>query len=1784
MKKRILSILLVFCIMMSLMPISVFAEEVGAEGSASVQLGTDALSKNVNTATAPTVYFGQNHDNNPAAWRVIGYDGSGVTSAQGDITLLAAGAMGVIPFADIILYNDYAPSNLKTAIDALAAKLTTEENAAVKKRALTSGSYNGENTDCVAGGQVDNAVFWPLSTKEAIAVNNDLRALDPAHPNWVTSSWWLRSPGSKTFYVAIVSSDGSVQYSGASIRKKNNHRTVRPAFNLNLNSVLFASAAVGGKPDGGLTPIPEYSGNEWKLTLLDSSRNFAVTEKTADGYPNDTITLNYSGATTGANEYISAIIADNNGAQYYGRVAQPTAESGTVEIKIPSDIAPGNYTLKVFSEQYNGDYKTDYASNFTDIALTVEKQVEEQFSLTPGGRYYFDLSAMNIPGTANGGNSDGAVSLPDTSLHYVPFTYVGTIEAYKLTSATATTEEYAQQNKYPHSLFVADYAVTHTISWGGLNDEGLIFGKNYASGGVDYTLRAPSVGSISTGSGDSQRGVPQSNEWDTMLNKDSGYIQNWNKMYSWGQDTHSISAPYRAIRGYDSARYWISCNAAGSFPYVGFRPVLEVLNPDTLGPDGLKVVTLDLGGGTLGGSSDAIQIIVKNGSEFTAPASGGLNRPDGNTGSYFMWLGSDGKLYAPGDNVPADVTKLTAQFALSEQFSLKPGDTYYFDLSAMNIPGTANGDLPDSTLHYVPFTYAGTVDAYKLTSEMATTEEYAQREKYPHSLFVADYVVTHTVSWNDLDTASLIFGKDYVAGSVDYTLRAPSVGSSYTGSGDSERGTPKSNEWDKILDKDDGYIKNWGKMLSCGQDTTIRISASFRAVRGWKRSARFWTSYNTSYQTFGFRPVLEVPNPGTLGADGLKAVTLNLGGGKLGGSSDAIHIIVKNGSAFTAPASDGMTRPAGDTGSYFMWLDSNGNSYAPGDSVPADVTELTVQWTAPTYTVTLHANGGTINNGNVTEYTYGVGATLPTADDMTYTGYTFKGWYDNENLTGSPVTAIGGTETGNKEYWAKWEINQYAITFDTNGGSEIAPITQDYGTTITAPADPTRKGYTFKGWDKEIPKTMPAENMTVKAQWEINQYAITFDTNGGSEIAPITQDYGTNITAPANPTRKGYTFKGWDKEIPETMPAENITVKAQWEINQYTIAFDTNGGSEIATITQDYCTEITAPADPTRKGYTFKGWDKEIPKTMPAENITVKAQWKINQYTITFDTNGGSEIAPITQDYGTEITAPDNPTRKGYTFKGWDKEIPETMPAENITVKAQWEINQYTITFDTNGGSEIAPITQDYGTEITAPDNPTREGYTFIGWDKAIPTTMPAENITVTAQWKDSEKPTGEIKINENSWKAFLNNITFGLFFKDTQTVTINAADNSGETVTVEYLLSDKELTKAELDGMTFTVYTAPFGIDPDNEYIIYVRLTDNAGNTDYICSDGIVLDGTSPVITGIKDGKIYCEAQTVTIDEKYVDTVTVNGTEVTLDENNSFTLAPADGEQKIVVTDKAGNTAEMTVTVNDGHTFGEWTSNGDGTHTRQCTVDGCTEGIETDNCTDEDKNHICDICGNIISNHEDANHDHVCDLCGKVISNHEDADKDHVCDHCGKVISNHEDANKDHVCDLCGKTISNHEDASKDHVCDYCGKVFSNHEDADKDHVCDYCGKVITNHIGGKETCRDKAVCEVCGKSYGKLDPKNHTDLKHFPAKAATEDADGNIEYWYCSGCNKYYSDKYGTKEIAKADTVTAKLPKSPPTGDTSNLMLWIALLFISGGVLTGVTVFDKRKRHSVK
>ena len=424
--------------------------------------------------------------------------------------------------------------------------------------------------------------------------------------------------------------------------------------------------------------------------------------------------------------------------------------------------------------------------------------------------------------------------------------------------------------------------------------------------------------------------------------------------------------------------------------------------------------------------------------------------------------------------------------------------------------------------------------------------------------------------------------------------------------------------------------------------------------------------------------------------------------------------------AITQDYASAVTAPATPTREGYTF---NGWDKAVPATMPASDMTFTAQWQVNQYTFTFDSNGGS----EVAAITQDYGTAVTAPANPTREGYTFTGW-DKEIPANMPAT--------NMTFTAQWQVNQYTLTFDSNGGSDVAAITQDYATAVTAPANPTREGYTFTGWDKEIPANMPATNMTFTAQWQVNQYTFTFDSNGGSDVAAITQDYGTAVTAPANPTREGYTFTGWDKEIPANMPATNMTFTAQWQVNQYTLTFDSNGGSDVAAITQDYGTAVTAPANPTCEGYTFAGWDKEIPANMPATNMTFTAQWQVNQYTFTFDSNGGSDVAAITQDYGTAVTAPANPTREGYTFTGWDKEIPANMPATNMTFTAQWQINQYTLTFDSNGGSDVAAITQDYGTAVTAPANPTREGYTFAGWDKEIPANMPATNMTFTAQWQ----------------------------------------------------------------------------------------------------------------------------------------------------------------------------------------------------------------------------------------------------------------------------------------------------------------------------------------------------------------------------------------------------------------------------------------------------------------
>ncbi len=1461
MKKRILSILLLFCMVLTLLPTTAFASNDGAKA---IQLGTSGISGYDSTNNSyDYIHFGT-WDNSTVKWRVLDTKTNMPNAREEDgffllsDALLGTGEYGGVEFDYTTPYfNDWKGSRAQDwCNDFYSRSLSITEQKAVlatSKSDALYGMYYAASDNILDG----DKVFF-LSAEEAENAAYGFTDDNARIANYGDSAyvWWLRSPRRMN-----PDSAGTVNEKGAVIGEwVGQTNAARPAFNLKPDSVLLVSAAVGGKGTAdGMFKIPEYSGDEWKLTLLDDTRTFRVTETTAAGKPGGTVTLNFSGPRTGQNEYISAIIEGKNGATHYGRIMKPTAADRQLSFTLPHDLASGNYKLHVFSEQYNGDYQTDYASRFQTVALTVEEAATEQFALTPGGTYYFDLSGENIPGTIND-------DLPDKSMHYVPFTYAGAVNAYKLTSAMATTEEYAQQYKYDHSLFIADHAVTHTVSWDDLNTKSLIFGKDYVAGGVDYTLRAPSVGSDYTGSDESQRGVPQSNEWDTMLNKNSGYIQNWNGMYSWGQDTVSVDASDRAVRGYISARFWNFSYASYSYPIVGFRPVLEVPKPDTLGSDGLKVVTLDLGGGKLGNSSEDIQIIVKTGSEFTAPASGGLTRPDGDTCSYFMWLGSNGKLYAPGDNVPADVTKLTAQFALSEQFSLKLGGTYYFDLSAMGIPGTVNTgnedgavSLPDTSLHYVPFTYAGTIEAYKLTSAMVTTEEYAQQNKYAHSLFVADYAVTHTISWGGLNDEGLIFGKNYASGGVDYTLRAPSVGSNYTGSGNSERGVPQSNEWDTMLNKDSGYIQNWNEMYSWGQDT-VSVDASLRAIRGYT-SARYWssTTATNSYPDVGFRPVLEVLNPDTLGPGGLKVVTLDLGGGKLGGSSEDIQIIVKNGESFTAPASDGLTRPDGDTGSSFMWLGSDGKLYEPGDNVSADVTKLTAQFDeqftltiGDTYWFDLSGVGipGTANSSlpdtslHYVPFTYAgtVDAYKLTSEMVTTEEYAQKNEYVHslfvadyvvthtvgwDNLDGAslifgkgyaagsvdymlraPSTGSDGTGSGNSRRGTP-QSNEWDRILDKDDGyikncGEVLSWGQDTASSLLA--NRARRGYNSARnwsdwnatWSRPVIGFRPVlEVLNPDTLSSDGLKAVTLDLGGGklggsSDNIQIIVKNGSEFTAPASDgltrpdgdTGSYFMWFGSDGNLyapGESVSADVTKLTAQFEPGIYTVTITTDtlpdgkvGEAYSQTLSADGTTPITWSVEngdwPT--GLSLNKDTGEISGTPTAagtSTFTVKATNSAGsdtkelsititkaapaEYIVRFNANGGggtmADVTGVSGSYTLPSCGFTEP--EGKQFKGWSTSADGSVisgttyeVSSDTTFYAIWESKEYSIIV-TDGkatigaGSEISKAAQ--GTTITLTANAAPDGKVFDKWvvESGNTTLEDANSETTTFIMPDSE-------------------------------------------------------------------------------------------------------------------------------------------------------------------------------------------------------------------------------------------------------------------------------------------------------------------------------------------------------------------------------------------------------------------------------------------------------------
>ena len=331
-----------------------------------------------------------------------------------------------------------------------------------------------------------------------------------------------------------------------------------------------------------------------------------------------------------------------------------------------------------------------------------------------------------------------------------------------------------------------------------------------------------------------------------------------------------------------------------------------------------------------------------------------------------------------------------------------------------------------------------------------------------------------------------------------------------------------------------------------------------------------------------------------------------------------------------------------------------------------------------------------------------------------------------------------------------YDRDVFRIVFDTDGGSKVSPIEQDFGTVVVAPADPTKVGYTFAGWDKSIPATMPAENITITAKWDVRTYEITWDIDG--DLTGQGVEYGAIISIPEDPIKVGHTFLGWylgdSKYVFSTMPAENLTLVAKWSVNDYSVIWDIDGHQ--IQHHYNYGDEIIALDDPEKVGHTFVGWDSEIPITMPAESLIIHATWIVNQYTITFDTVGGSVVDAITQDYNSAVIAPADPTKVGHTFVGWDKAIPETMPAENITITAKWAVNSYSLIYSVDGtipDGYAVPVISDveYGTDVNLSDVPEMDGYTFIGWyyDGHICETfvMPAKDVEVTGTWMRVSEP-----------------------------------------------------------------------------------------------------------------------------------------------------------------------------------------------------------------------------------------------------------------------------------------------------------------------------------------------------------------------------------------------------------------------------------------------------------
>jgi len=522
--------------------------------------------------------------------------------------------------------------------------------------------------------------------------------------------------------------------------------------------------------------------------------------------------------------------------------------------------------------------------------------------------------------------------------------------------------------------------------------------------------------------------------------------------------------------------------------------------------------------------------------------------------------------------------------------------------------------------------------------------------------------------------------------------------------------------------RDQWIAKNSSATLHSNAFTKVGYSFT-----GWNTKADgTGTSYvNSANYSIGSSDV-------TLYAKWLSNATYNITFDANGGSGGTGPTAMNYGMALTAPS---VTR----TG-YIL----TGWSPVVPSTVPSADTTYTAQWAANTYTVNYNGNGSTSGSTANSSHTYDVSSNL-TGNGFSKIGSSFLGWSASSSATlptytnSQSVLNLTSTPNAVVTFYAVWAINQYSVTFNSNGGSSVTTITQTYNTSANKPSDPIKTGYTFNGWYSDAglttavtwPYTIGPSNVTFYAKWNTNSYTITFDASGGTGGTSSSKLFGTSLSAPSV-TKFGYTLTGWSPEVPALVPASDTTYTAQWSAKSYTITFDANGGTGGTGGPMAFGASLSAPSV-SRTGYSFTGWSPSVPSTVPAADTTYIAQWSTNSYNITFNANGGTGGTSASMQYGAALSSP-AVIRVGYILMGWSPEVPLTVPGADTTYVAQWTLSSNNVIINANGGDGGTSITLSIGSPITSP-SVAKDGYLFTGWLPALPSTVVGGLNTYTAQW-----------------------------------------------------------------------------------------------------------------------------------------------------------------------------------------------------------------------------------------------------------------------------------------------------------------------------------------------------------------------------------------------------------------------------------------------------------------